>query len=253
MLTTYTWPDAQVANAILMKFDLSTVPPGAVVEDAKLYLALVQSDTMPAATYTVTAHKVVGANPVIAQATGYNADGVTAWTPNACCHDGVPLAQSDISLAYDTQAIDKAPGFKAWTITAMLQEWLADPSTNFGVLLNSDASKARDHYRFFASMEHPDSSLRPFLRVTFTIGGGDTTPPVIAAVTATAVTPANATITWTTDEPADSQVEYGPTTRTEASARSTAPSSRAQRDALRTDRCHARITSGCGRATRPAT
>jgi hypothetical protein len=40
----------------------------------------------------------------------------------------------------------------------------------------------------------------------------DTTPPAIASVTATDLTAAGATITWTTDEAADSQVEYGPTT-----------------------------------------
>src|SRR5207244_1247510 len=40
----------------------------------------------------------------------------------------------------------------------------------------------------------------------------DTTPPVIAAVAATAITASGATITWTTDEASDAQVEYGPTT-----------------------------------------
>src|SRR6185312_7084571 len=37
----------------------------------------------------------------------------------------------------------------------------------------------------------------------------DTSPPVITAVQATAVGSANATISWTTSEPADSQVAYG--------------------------------------------
>ena len=92
------------------------------------------------ATYIVAAHKVLGKNPVIATATGYTADGVTNWTPAACCP--VPLAQADISAAYDQPAIDKALGFKSWAITTMVQEWLANPAANFGLLLNSDASKA---------------------------------------------------------------------------------------------------------------
>lgn len=37
----------------------------------------------------------------------------------------------------------------------------------------------------------------------------DTTPPVISDVAATEITASAATITWQTDEPADSQVEYG--------------------------------------------
>ncbi|HEY3303141.1 MAG TPA: Ig-like domain-containing protein [Candidatus Binatia bacterium] len=40
----------------------------------------------------------------------------------------------------------------------------------------------------------------------------DTTPPVISAVLAPLITSSGATITWTTDEASDSQVEYGATT-----------------------------------------
>ena len=207
---TYTWPDNQVANAIVMKFDLASVPPGSIVSDATLMLALVESDLLPELTYNVSANKVINRDPVVAEANGNNADATTPWTPSACCHDGVPLAQSDISSPYATVAVDKLPGYKAWTITDMVQEWLDDPSTNFGVLLNSDASKARDHYRYFASADHADASLRPVLRLTYTLTS-DTTPPVIAAVTASGVTASSALITWTTDEPADSQVEFGTT------------------------------------------
>jgi hypothetical protein len=45
-----------------------------------------------------------------------------------------------------------------------------------------------------------------------TTAGPDITAPVISAVTAGSLTTTGATITWTTDELADSQVEYGPTT-----------------------------------------
>jgi len=40
----------------------------------------------------------------------------------------------------------------------------------------------------------------------------DTTAPIIANISASSVTESTATITWTTDEPATSQVEYGMTT-----------------------------------------
>ena len=43
-------------------------------------------------------------------------------------------------------------------------------------------------------------------------GQGDTTPPLISAVVASGITQSSARITWTTDEPADSQVEHGTTT-----------------------------------------
>src|SRR6185295_12470521 len=154
LLMAYTWPDNQIANAILLKFDLSALPAGATVQQAVLTLSLAQSDTTADATYTMLAHKLVGKNPVVAAATGYTADGVTPWTPSACCYNGVPLAQADLSAPYASLAVDKTPGAKTWTITTMVQEWLAGPASNFGLLLNSDASKLSDRYRFFASMDN---------------------------------------------------------------------------------------------------
>jgi subtilisin family serine protease len=210
-LRTYTWPDNQTANAILMKFDLSSVPANAVVQEARLFLSLTQSDALAAATYRIAASRVLTHNPVISLATGYTADGVTPWTPNSCCHDNVPLAQADISAAHATVDVDKTAGFKSWIITTMVQEWLADPLANFGLLLNSDTSKSSDHYRYFASMENPNSSLRPYLQVFYSISN-DTTPPAVSDVTATGVTNNAATINWTTTEAATSQVEYGLTT-----------------------------------------
>ena len=48
---------------------------------------------------------------------------------------------------------------------------------------------------------------------TFTTGAPpDTTPPVISVVTASGLSTSGATITWVTNEPSDSQVEYGTTT-----------------------------------------
>jgi hypothetical protein len=150
-----------------MKFDLGGLPAGAVVQEATLYLALVARDTSTVA-YMVSAHKVVGKNPVIAQATGYTADGVTPWTPNTCCYNNVPVAQADISTPYDTRAIDKTLGYKTWTITQMVQEWVDQPATNAGLLLNSDLSVLQDRYRTFASVENSNVNLRPYLRIRYT-------------------------------------------------------------------------------------
>ncbi|MBI2669681.1 MAG: DUF2341 domain-containing protein [Candidatus Yanofskybacteria bacterium] len=47
---------------------------------------------------------------------------------------------------------------------------------------------------------------------TFTTTAPDTTAPVISAVTSSSITSSGATITWTTNEASDTQVEYGTTT-----------------------------------------
>src|SRR5207249_2445069 len=46
----------------------------------------------------------------------------------------------------------------------------------------------------------------------FTFTTLDATPPVISAVTASSITSSGATVTWTTNEASDSQVDYGLTT-----------------------------------------
>jgi hypothetical protein len=176
LLKAYTWPDNQVADAIVMKFDFSALPTGAVIQKAELNLALVQSDAAGGA-YTMTAHKLLGQRAVIGAATGYTADGATSWTANGCCSGGIPMAQADISTAYDSAAIDQVPGFKAWDVTTMVQEWMLAPATNFGLLLNADITSPRDRYRSFASMEHASASLRPFLRVTY--AAADVAPPSV--------------------------------------------------------------------------
>ena len=55
----------------------------------------------------------------------------------------------------------------------MVQEWLNSPTTNYGVLLNSDPTKRADRWRFFASMEDPDASRQPYLQVTYITNAPD--------------------------------------------------------------------------------
>jgi len=183
LLATYTWPEYQVANAIIMKFDLSTLPAGSSVEEATLNMALIDSDHAAEPTYTVTAHKLLNRDPVVGAVTGYTADGVNAWAASGCCYGSVPLAQSDISSPYDSTAVDKAAGYKTWSLTRMVQEWRANPSTNLGVLLNSDATVWKDHYRYFASTRHSDASLRPFLTVRLSGSGTSSVPTPAPAPT----------------------------------------------------------------------
>src|SRR5256885_6939659 len=167
VLATYTWPDDTIANAIVMKFDLSSLPAGSTITNATLNLRLAESDTTTDSTYAVPVHGIIHKNPDITRATGYTYDGASSWTPNGCCRSGVPLAQGDIGPAVDSKSIDKTPGFKQWDVTTLVRGWLGNPATNFGLLLNSDPSKARDRYRYFSSSEDPVADNRPFLTVTY--------------------------------------------------------------------------------------
>jgi len=180
-LNLYTWPDARSANAIVMKFDLASIPAGSTVSSATLHLNLTGSDASADPTYTVTVHRIVNKNPVVSSATGYTYDGSNSWTPNSCCYNNIPLAQADIGAAVDTKNVDKAPGFKEWDVTSLVQGWFSNPAANFGLLVNSDPSKARDRYRTFSSSDDSTPSRRPYLRVVYTPPDTVAPPPGLEA------------------------------------------------------------------------
>jgi galactose oxidase-like protein len=176
-LSLYTWPDDTIANAIVMKFDLASIPAGSTISRATLNLYLAESDATADATYTATVHQIVHHNPDLTRATGSTYDGINAWTPSACCRNGIPLAQSDIGPAVDTRSVDKVLGFKPWDVTSIVQGWFTNPATNFGLLVNADASKLRDRYRSFKSSEDPVTANRPYLTVEYTAAPPPPPPP----------------------------------------------------------------------------
>jgi hypothetical protein len=187
-LMTYTWPAGSSANAILMKFDLSGIPAGATIQSAALNLYLIDSDTNASyPVYNLSLHRIINHNPDLSLATGYTYDGTNSWTSNTLAYNNIPLAQADISAAYDTGAMDKAAGFKIWNATQMVKDWLSAPSTNYGLMLNSAPTAPADAYRNFASLKHSTVGMRPYMTVTY-VGGNtaDTSAPVVTGFTVAA-------------------------------------------------------------------
>src|SRR5205809_7243781 len=78
-LNLYTWPDNKIANAVVMKFDLASIPAGSTISSATLNLNLVESDGMTEPTYTVSAHKIDNHNPEIGRASCREREKITAW------------------------------------------------------------------------------------------------------------------------------------------------------------------------------
>jgi hypothetical protein len=208
-LNLYTWPDGKIANATLMKFDVASIPAGSTISSATLNLYLIESDATADATYAVTVHKVVNKTADPGAATGYTYDGVNEWTSNNCCFNNVPLAQADISVPVSTNSVNKTPGFKQWDVTSIVQEWFSNPSTNFGLLVNSDPSKPADHWRFFSSTEGAVDQ-RPYLTVVYT---SSSTPGTVTDLSVASVTSNSATLSFTevddgTGQPAKYNVRY---------------------------------------------
>ena len=179
-----TYPANRVGQAILMKFNLAQIPLNAVIQSASLELTLIGVDSDTTDTnYSVSLHQIINRNPDPARATGVTADGVANWTANSCCYQGVPMAQADISPARAVTIVNRTLGVKTWDARSLAQAWKSNPASNFGLLLNGDASKAINRSRTFASMQHATASARPVLRVVYsgsTSTSTDTTAPTVS-------------------------------------------------------------------------
>jgi hypothetical protein len=82
-------------------------------------------------------------------------------------------------------------------------------------LANATEAPGNGLYRYTSTPAFPNAGYNAenyWVDVVLTVGPPDTTPPTISAVAATGVTAVGATISWTTNEASDTQVEYGPTT-----------------------------------------
>lgn len=165
-LNIYTWPENRVANAIIMKINLSQLPPGAQIESAslQLYATAAGGDSL----YDISAHKIINNNPNLSATTGYTYNGTNSWTANTSSYNNIPMAQADISAAESINHVDLTLGYKEWDVTEMVRAWQASPASNYGLLLNSDNTASSNSHRFFASSEATDTNQRPRLVVTYT-------------------------------------------------------------------------------------
>jgi hypothetical protein len=98
------------------------------------------------------------------------------------------------------------------------------PTTGYGTPTPLDASLVQSHsviisglsantpYHYRVKSKDAAGNLAASGDLSFTTAPADIQPPVISSVAKKNVTSSSATITWVTNELADSQVEYGPTT-----------------------------------------
>jgi hypothetical protein len=125
------------------------------------------------------------------QSTNVTSVGATiTWTTNEA---------SDTQVEYGTTT---SYGFSTTLNTSMV--------TSHSQALSGLTAGTLYHYR--VKSRDATGNLATSGDFTFTTATPDTTAPTISAVQATNVTSNGATITWTTNEAADTQVEYGTTT-----------------------------------------
>lgn len=140
-----------------------------------------------------------GPRPVIASApttAGHNST-ITITSPNAADINKITLA----TLASVTHTAD-------WN-----QHFMELPFTKSGdtltITMPANTSIAPENYYMLFAI---NSNGVPSEAKTLKLGSPDTTAPVISNVQTSAIGGTSATVSWATNEPSDSQVEYGTTT-----------------------------------------
>jgi len=181
----------------LVRFDLTKLPAGASISAATLSLNTTSHDNATDPAMTIRAYKLNRA---------WNVSQVT-WNVAAT---GLPWSAGGANNAPDDRAGAAAAtaitvgtsGWVDWDITALVQQWYADPGRNYGVLLRPEGTGGpigKASYSFVSSDATgvTVAPLRPKLTITYSVA-----PPATATATSTAsatpsVTPGGPTATFT--------------------------------------------------------
>ncbi len=143
-----------MANGLL-NFDLSSLPPGAQVENVQLRLRVLD-ETLPP-------NFVVKAYPLLRE---WNV-GIANWTK---ADSGVPWSEAGANGAGDRSnfAISSvwptANDYFYLDVTDAVQNWLADPDSQHGILLAARSQGQESIH--LASFEHSNRNWRPRLEIT---------------------------------------------------------------------------------------
>ena len=133
-----------------LRFNLANIPTDAIISSAELQLHL--SQTSGDAPYTVEVYGVQ-----------------QSWTETKITWSNQPLAD----VLFDTQTLSPDAGYKSWTLTSLVQQWVNGSRSNHGVVL---VPKPDNRFGLsFNSREAQDN--RPQLLVTYSLPGTATATP----------------------------------------------------------------------------
>ncbi len=159
----------------LLAFDLSSLPPDAVIDEVRLHLNMTRGQV---GLTPVSLHAVLSSWAEGPSDAGSSRDGGGA---SALTGDPTWIHRSFSGLMWTTPGGDFVPAASATTgvdgigpyiwqsagLVADVQAWLANPATNFGWLLHGLEAGAGTAKRF-ASSEYATISLRPSLEIIYT-------------------------------------------------------------------------------------
>ncbi|MCD6518678.1 MAG: DNRLRE domain-containing protein [Anaerolineae bacterium] len=144
----------------LVWFDLSSVPAGATILEARLELYAVSRSN--AGALTIDVYQVL--RPwAEGQATWEQATSSTAWGLPGCNDPGTDLAGTPVA----TTIVDTIDSWHRWDITSLVQGWVNNPGTNRGVILKGRGPTSVE-YSYAASEYWWAQELSPRLVIRYT-------------------------------------------------------------------------------------
>ncbi len=175
----------------VLKFNLSSIPRNASILSAKLELYAYDVDY----NVSLNVHKLLASWEEY-EVTWYNRNRTVKWENPG----------GDFGPAIETKSFNSSGKvvFECRKIAEVVQEWVKNPESNYGFLLEADAPEDKSFYIYQTEW---NEKLAPKLVVTYELAD-DVSPPKIENVSV-ACTSNSATIEWDTDEISDSLVRYG--------------------------------------------
>jgi hypothetical protein len=137
----------------LVKFDLSSIPSGAIIEKAEL--SLFSHTNSPDGFHS----SLSGSNEGVLERITSN------WVENEVTWNNQPSCTSENSVVLDQSTIE-TQDYIDMDVTEMVKLMNADQLSNYGMMIKL---KTEDYYRrlIFASSDHEDESIRPKLVIYY--------------------------------------------------------------------------------------
>jgi len=177
----------------LLYFDISRIPVGADVIDARLHLYCDDQNRHQGDDTTSITVEIYGVEKEWEEgrADWYQATDEDDWTEAGCLAEGADYAPGRIGLPPRTlieegncRYTGEGDCWYTFDVTSLVGQWAADPSQNKGILVR--ALSAASIGTFFVSSEHASTTEHPALEVSYVLSPPTATPTATLTPTATA-------------------------------------------------------------------
>jgi hypothetical protein len=154
-------PPARICRS-LIRFNLSSIPAGASVQQAKLYLRLLNSCDIGERTHTATVYRISN-----------------SWASSSVTWNSRP----SFGESYGSASIPS----RTWTwysfdVTNLVRGWVNGSFTNYGLMVRGPESSGNDSAQLgFATLNFSGTSYDPYLQITYTTdaAASEATAPVV--------------------------------------------------------------------------